>query len=120
MIYTRERGYGDGQWHCPFMKSWVAAMKRAVLCCARLPAECIEAAIDREAYHYRVPPGDFLEEEQDVRGLPLSWCREYERRHKEWADCCTAIYDYSTVPDVVVTDGENDWPLPRRYKVLTA
>ena len=57
-------------------------MKRAVRVCERLTAEQVEAALTRTEIHYVLPPGDFLSEEQDVRGLPLSLCREYEKRHK--------------------------------------
>jgi hypothetical protein len=51
----------------------------------------------------------FLDEPQDARGLPLSWCLEYEERHKNWPRCCVATYDYSSIPDVAVTNGNDDW-----------
>lgn len=120
MIYDRKPCYGDGQWHCPFPPEWVDRMARAAKCCKQLPAEYIESAIDSEVYSYRVPPGDFLKEEQDARGLPLSWCREYEARHEGWPECCVATYNYDTLPEIEVTNGENDWPLIVHIKILTA
>ena len=65
--------------------------------------------------NYKLPPGDFLEEEQDARGLPLSWCAEEDRRFREYPVSCCDIYDYNTVPDVVITNGVEDWP-PRLWK----
>ena len=118
MVYDNKPSYGDGQWHCPFPKEWVERKKRAAKCCEQLSAEYIEAAIDREVYSYKVPPGNFLEEEQDARGLPMSWCKDYDERHKDWPICCTAIYDYSTIPEVVVTNGADDWPYLSQTKTI--
>lgn len=120
MIYDRKPCYGDGQWHCPFPPEWVERMARAAKCCKQLPAEYIESAIYGEVYSYRVPPGDFLKEEQDARGLPLSWCNDYDERHKDWPNCCIAIYDYRTIPDVIVTNGDTDWAYKVKSLVLTA
>ena len=120
MVYDNKPSHAGGQWHCPFPKEWVERMKRAAKCCEKLSAEYIEAAIDREVYNYRLPPGDFLEEEQDARGLPLSWCKDYDERHKDWPNCCIAIYDYSTMPDIVVTNGYDDWEYKVKRRVLTA
>ena len=60
----------------------------------------------------------FLDEPQDARGLPLSWCREYEERHKDWPTACESIYDYDSIPDVVVTDGDVDWELCLHSRII--
>lgn len=31
-----------------------------------------------------------------------------------------AVYDYDSIPEVVITDGEEDWPLRLHGRVLTA
>ena len=111
---------GNGWWNCPFSPEWVERMKRAVRVCERLTAEQVEAALTRTEIHYVLPPGDFLSEEQDVRGLPLSWCREYEKRHEGRTECCEATYDYGSIPEMVVNDGEDDWPMVLHERVLTA
>jgi hypothetical protein len=85
-------------------------MKRAVKACERLATEQMEAETSLK----------FLDEEQDERGIPLSWCREYEARHEGWPECCTAIYDYDSIPEMVATNGEDDWPLMLHERVLTA
>ena len=95
-------------------------MKRAAEVCKRLTAEHVEAVLTRTEVHFELPSGDFLSEEQDERGLPLSWCREYEARHEGWPDCCIATYDYDSIPEIVVTNGEDDWPLRQREKILTS
>jgi hypothetical protein len=95
-------------------------MKRSAKACERLTAEQVESAIKNAKLRFKLPPGDFLSEEQDVRGLPMSWCREYEARHEGWPDCCTAIFDYESIHEMVVTNGEDDWPLVLHAMVLTA
>ena len=124
MVYDKNpRTYGDGLdgvWHCPFPMAWVERMKQAAKCCEKLSAEYIEAALDMEVYSYRVPTGDFLDEPQDARGLPLSYCREEERRYRNHPTCCTAIYDYDSIPDVVISNGHDDWPLRMWEPVLMA
>ena len=95
-------------------------MKRAVKHCESLSAECIERAIDNEWMSYRLPSGDFLSEAQDARGLPLSWCKKEEKRFKNWPKCCTSIYDYNSLPDIVATNGHDDWPLDMPGRLLTA
>ena len=109
---------GNGVWHCPFPPSWVERMKRAAKHCETLTEAQIEATLNCNVYV--VPSGDFLSEEQDTRGLPLSWCIEEERRYSRHPTCCTAIYDYDSIPELVVTDGNDDWPLTSRARVLTA
>lgn len=111
---------GNGWWNCPYSPEWVERMKRAVRVCEMLTAEQVEAALTRTEIHYVLPPGDFLSEEQDVRGLPLSLCREYEKRHKGRPECCKATYDYDSIPEMVVNDGEDDWPMVLHGRVLTA
>ena len=110
---------GDGQWHCPYTRDWVERMARASKHCYRLSAEQIEAS-DNSQPGYKVPPGDFLDGPQDVRGLPLWWCAEEERRFREYPVSCCAIYDYDTVPDVVITNGKEDWSLRLWEPVFTA
>lgn len=119
MIYNKSTP-GNGEWHCPFPRWWVDMMKRAVKRCEGVSAAQVEAALSREYVYYHIPPGDFLSEPQDARGLPLSWCRKERQRFSNWPDCCVSIYDYDTIPDMVVTDGENDWPLNSHFRVLTA
>ena len=95
-------------------------MKRAAKACQGLTVEYIEMVMNREVTHYRMPPGDFLDEPQDARGLPLSFCREEERRYRNHPTYCTSIYDYDSVPDIVISNGEDDWPLKLWEPVLTA
>ena len=121
MIYDRERrSVGDGEWHCPFPRWWVEQMKRAAKVCKNLSEADVAGALNQEVDYYYIPPGDFLSEEQDARGLPLSYCREEERRHRNHPTCCTAIYDYDSVPDMVISNGHDDWPLRMWEPVLTA
>ena len=120
MVYDKKPCYGDGQWHCPFPRAWVERMKHAAKVSQGMTVEQIEAAYSREVTHYRLPPGDFLDEPQDARGLPLSYCREEERRYRNHPTCCTAIYDYCFVPDIVVTNGEDDYAYKVKDRVLTA
>lgn len=111
---------GNGWWNCPYPPEWVERMKRAVRACEGLTTEQVEAALTRTELHYVVPPGDFLREEQDERGLPLSWCREYDKRCEGRPECFTATYDYESIPEMVVNDGEDDWPMVVHERVLTA
>ena len=87
-------------------------MKRAAKACERLTDKQVDANIR--------PSLKFLDEEQDERGIPLSWCREYEARHEGWPECCTATYDYDSIPETVATNGNDDWPLMVHERVLTA
>lgn len=117
MIYDRQRRcYGDGEWHCPFPPEWVERMAHAAQHCALMPAEQIEATLRNQHLFYKVPPGEYLSEEQDARGLPLSWCAEEATRYAKFPTCCKAIYDYASIPDVVITNGHDDWPLKIWYK----
>ena len=111
---------GNGWWNCPFSPAWVARMKLAAKVCKRLTAEQVEAALAHTVVHIEPTPGDFLSEPQDERGLPLSWCREYEARHEGWPECCVATYDYDSIPEMVVTNGNDDWPMVVHKRVLTA
>ena len=94
-------------------------MRHVVKVCEQLTAEDIEA-FDRGNVNYQLPQWDVLNEPQDARGLPLSWCEQEKRRHVGWPDSCTAIYDYDTVPEVVVTDGNDDWPLVQHNRLIMA
>lgn len=114
MIYNKKPCYGDGQWHCPFPREWVERMKLAAKRCEKMSAEYIEAAIRGEVMSYTLPPGDFLSEEQDARGLPLSYGDGFGRN----VSC--DIYDYTSIPDVVISNGHDDWPLRMWESVLTA
>jgi hypothetical protein len=121
MIYDRGTP-NDGQWHCPFSREWVQRMKRAAKCCEPLTAEQIEAAYMRidSGMYFELPPGDFLSEPQDSRGLPLSFCQREEEQFAKRKISCIDIYDYCTIPELVITDGYDDWPLVRRGQVMTA
>jgi hypothetical protein len=120
MIYDSGDHPGDGVWHCPFTKAWVERMAKAAKHCEMLSAMYIEATVNNHALEYVMPPGNFLDEEQDERGLPMSYCRKEAERYRDWPDCCTAIYDYDSIPEVVITNGKDDWPLDKRGKVLNA
>ncbi len=95
-------------------------MAKAAKYCEMLSAMYIEATVNNHALEYVVPPGNFLDEEQDERGLPMSYCRKEAERYRNWPNCCTAIYDYDSIPEVVITNGKDDWPLDKRGKVLNA
>lgn len=113
MIYSRGTP-GNGVWHCPFTPEWVERMRRAAKHCEKLSAEYIERRINNEEYIYQVPPGDFLSTPQDSRGLPIGYDNSYQKPIR------CEIYDYSTIPDIVVTNGREDWPLCVRRLVLMA
>lgn len=122
MVYDGCPNRGDGKWHCPFSREWVERMKQAAKICEPISAQQIELARMRmeSGEYYQLPSGDFLSEPQDARGLPLSYCREEERRYRNHPICCTAIYDYDSVPDMVISNGHDDWPLKMWEQVLTA
>ena len=109
----------DGVWHCPFSPEWVQRMKQAAKHCEGLTADYIDMMDRSTTYSYKLPRMDFLDEEQDARGLPLSYCKKEEERYGHWRSFCS-IYDYSTIPDVVVTNGDDDWPLQHRGGVMMA
>ena len=113
MIYDGSPHNGsDGQWHCPFSFEWVERMRRAAKHCETLSAEYIARRISNEEYIYQVPNGDFLSEPQGRRVIPLRYISRLPIR-------CD-VYDYSTIPDIVVTNGREDWPLCVRGPVLMA
>ena len=95
-------------------------MARAAKACKQLSDADVAGVLDRQVAYYILPPCDFLEEEQDARGLPMSYCRKEAERYKDYPDCCTAIYNYDSIPEMVITDGYDDWPMNRRGKVLQA
>ena len=119
MIYDKGTALG-GVWHCPFTKEWVMRMRHAAKHCERLSTEYIERTLNHEWMTFTLPPGDFLSEEQDARGLPLSWWRKEEERYNRYPIGCTAVYDYDSIPEMVITNGYDDWPLERSGKVLHA
>ena len=116
MIYSKETP-GNGVWHCPFSPEWVEQMRRAAKHCETLSAEYIERCINYDEYIYKVPPGNFLSQPQDRRGLPV--CYNEDIIISRLRIRCD-VYDYSTIPDVVVTNGREDWPLCVRGSVLMA
>ena len=113
MIYSKGTP-GNGVWHCPFSPEWVEKMRRAAKHCETLSAEYIERCINNEEYIYQVPQGDFLSTPQDSRGVPIGYDNSYQK------PISCEIYDYSTIPDIVVTNGREDWPLCVRGKMLMA
>ena len=116
MIYSKGTP-GNGVWHCPFSPEWVERMRRAAKHCETLSAEYIERCINNEEYIYQVPPGNFLSHPQDRRGLPV--CYNEDIIISRLRIRCD-VYDYSTIPDVVATNGQEDWPLCVRGSVLMA
>jgi hypothetical protein len=119
MVYDKGAS-GGGEWHCPFSKEWVEMMKRAAKHCEKLSADYIERVLENDWEYYQLPQMDFIQEPQDARGLPLWWCEKEERRYEGHPSCCVATYDYDSVPEMVITDGSDDWPLTHRGRVLTA
>ena len=121
MIYDKTtRSWGDGQWHCPFSRDWVERMKKAAGICRYIEETDVEAYLNNDWRCFNIPPGEFLSEEQDVRGLPLSWCEQEREKYDMRPECCVAIYDYCTVPEIIVTNGKEDWPFVGKKKVLMA
>lgn len=121
MVYDKHHSsWGDGEWHCPYTPEWIAKMKHVVETCKHLTAAHIDAMDLHEALCYRIPPGDFLSEPQDARGLPMSYCRMEAEKYKDYPDCCTAIYDYDSIPELVITNGHDEWTYNTQGKVLQA
>lgn len=115
MVYDKTcPPFGDIQWHCPFSREWVERMKKAAACCKNLTAEQIGLTLANYSEHYHLPPGDFLSEPQDARGLPVGYDDSFG------SDVKCDVYDYDSIPFVVITNGHNDWPLMMRGRVLTA
>ena len=113
MIYDGSPHNGsDGQWHCPFPLEWVERMRRAVKHCEKLSAEYISRHVSNEEYIYQMPDGDFISGPQGRRVMSLHYINRLPVR-------CD-VYDYSTIPDVVVTNGREDWPLRVTGLVLMA
>ena len=94
-------------------------MRKIVRHCKRLTEQQLDAMFNGSIHMVPVP-GEYLNEPQDPRGLPMSWVEEEERRYSHHPTCCNAIYDYSTIPEVVITNGEDEWPLARRRVAVTA
>ena len=73
MIYDKKgRCYGDGQWHCPFSREWVAKMARVAKVCKHLSDGYIESFEDRneDFVSYRLDPWNWLNWPQMANGLP--------------------------------------------------
>lgn len=118
MIYDScARNISDGRWHCPFPPEWVERMRRAAKHCKKLSAEYIEMQLRSEVFFIELGPGNFLSGPQDSRGLPII---PPEMRLEWWKNISCEIYDYDSVPDVVVTNGFDDWPMVCHPNVLMA
>lgn len=118
MIYDRcVRKISDGRWHCPFSPAWVERMRRAAKHCKKLSVEYIEMQLRSEVIFIELGPGNFLSGPQDSKGLPIF---PTEKRREWWQNSRCEIYDYSSIPDVVVTNGLEDWPLVYHPNVLMA
>jgi hypothetical protein len=92
-------------------------MRRAAKHCKKLSAEYIEMQLRSEVFFIELGPGNFLSEPQDSRGLPIL---QPEMRREWWKNISCEIYDYDSIPDVVVTNGLDDWPLVCHPNVLMA
>jgi hypothetical protein len=120
MIYDRQpQVNAGGEWHCPFPPEWVKKMRHAAKVCEQLTAEDIEA-FDQGNVKYRLPPWDILDEPQDARGLPESWCKKEAARFARRKGSCIDTYDYFSIPEMVITNGYDDWPMKTNGKVLQA
>lgn len=116
MIFDRKRPSGDGVWHCPFTQEWLDCMKNAQQKCKK---KNIKRKCAKDQFHLSC-----LKEPQDARGLPMSYCEEQNKKEEEqhWRNyhtSCNATYNYSTIPDIVATNGEDDWPFRVREKLIT-
>ncbi len=120
MIYSkRPHRDAEGEWHCPFPREWGKKRRHAAKVCEQLTAEDIEA-FDQGNVRYRLPPWDILEEPQDARGLPESWCKKEAERFSRRRGSCIDTYYYSSIPEWVITNGKDDWPMKTNGKVLQA
>ena len=122
MVYEENYGGGCsykhiGEWHCPFSPEWVEMMKRAVTICQTL---LNEKDNQKDAPLEELENEDFLSGPQDARGLPLWWCQREEERFRDRPTGCTEIYDYDTVPELLVTDGGYERPFKIQELILTA
>lgn len=95
-------------------------MAKAAKHCESVTEAHVEATLNHVTMGYVLPQGDFLSEPQDARGLPLSFCNREALRHRNYPEGCTAIYDYDSIPEMVITNGYDDWPLVRPDRVLHA
>ena len=112
MIYSKDVSNG-GVWHCPFPPEWVERMRQAAAVCKKLAEEQIERRIFSTEQE-ETQKEYFLSIKQDERGLPEG----YINRLTIQISC--EIYDYSTIPDIVISNGYADWPFNQRFNVLTA
>ena len=108
MIYEKNRQsplYADGEWHCPFTPEWVAKMQHAVAVCRNMVKdEKLESGYEE----------NFLSQPQDSRGLPVGYGDNLN------SDVRLDTWDYRTIPEIVVTNGHDDWPLRYRFGVRHA
>lgn len=108
MIYDKNRQspiHPDGAWHCPFTPEWVAKMQHAVAVCRNMVKD------EKQESGYEE---HFLSQPQDSRGLPVGYGEDKES--------CVRLdtWDYRTIPEIVVTNGHDDWPLRYRFGVKHA
>lgn len=118
MIYDRKpHTYSDGQWHCPFNSEWVERMRRVAAVCKKMDGKQLEKRLWGTTKKEDTRKENFLSNQQDERGLPV--CYNEDIIISRLRIRCD-VYDYSTIPDVVVTNGQEDWPLCVRWSVLMA
>ena len=120
MIYSkRPHRDSEGEWHCPKSPEWIKKMRHAVKVCKQLTEADIEAFLNGKI-NYHLPPMDVLDESQDARGLPESWCKKEAERFSRRIGSCIDTYDYFSIPEMVITDGYDDWPMKTKGRVLQA
>ena len=119
MVYDRYFHDSDGIWHCPKSKEWIEKMRHAVQVCKQLTEADIEAFLNGKI-NYHLPRYDVLGEPQDARGLPESWCKKEAERFSRRIGSCIDTYDYFSIPEIVITDGYDDWPMMTKGRVLQA
>ena len=108
MIYDKRRQsplHPDGAWHCPFTPEWVAKMRHAVAVCRNMVKD------EQQDSGYEE---NFLSQPQDSRGLPVDYDDNLN------SDVRLDTWDYRTIPEVVITNGKEDWPLQYRFGVKHA
>ena len=119
MVHDGSFHGSDGIWHCPYSKEWIEKMRNAVKVCKQLTEAEIDAFLKGNT-NYKLPRYDVLCEPQDARGLPESWCKKEEERFSRRIGSCIDTYDYFSIPEIVITDGYDDWPMKTKGRVLQA
>jgi hypothetical protein len=88
-------------------------MRQAAAVCKEMAEEQIERRLFSTEQE-ETQKEYFLSIPQDERGLPEG----YINRLTIQISC--DIYDYDTIPDIVISNGYADWPFNQRFNVLTA